>query len=65
MPTYRYHCPICNTEFEIWQSITKRHESTCPGCKNESNTLLIGCGGGFIFKGDGFYESTKKERGDN
>jgi predicted nucleic acid-binding Zn ribbon protein len=43
------------------KTISKRRESVCPECGNsEKNYLLISTGAGFVFKGDGFYESTKK-----
>lgn len=60
MPTYSYECD-CGHNFEEFKLISKRNEATCPKCGNTNPTRLIGRGSGVIFKGDGFYESTKKE----
>lgn len=61
MPTYNYQCKKCNHKFQAMQSITKRKESVCPECGNIDNDLFIGTGSGFVLKGEGFYENTKKD----
>ena len=61
MPTYCYECKKCGYKFQQMTTISKRKDSVCPKCKNTDNDCLIGSGGGFIFRGDGFYESIKKE----
>ena len=54
MPTYEYECPNGH-KHEVWEFITKfKRELPCPEC-GETARLLIGPGGGFIFKGPGFY----------
>ncbi|HIE03313.1 MAG TPA: zinc ribbon domain-containing protein [Candidatus Latescibacteria bacterium] len=54
MPTYEYRCKRCGYRFEVFQGITAEPLSTCPKCGG-SIKRLIGMGGGFLFKGSGFY----------
>ncbi|MBW2056475.1 MAG: zinc ribbon domain-containing protein [Deltaproteobacteria bacterium] len=54
MPTYEYECESCGHRFELFQSMTDEPVSTCPECGGSVRRLL-GTGGGFIFKGSGFY----------
>ena len=55
MPTYDYECQSCGHGFEKFQSMTARVLRKCPECGERSLVRLIGPGGGFLFKGDGFY----------
>ncbi len=55
MPTYDYECQSCGHRFEKFQSMTARVMRKCPECAERSLQRLIGPGGGFIFKGGGFY----------
>jgi len=57
MPTYEYACRACGHEFEEFQSITADALKKCPVCNKNKLERLIGTGGGFIFKGGGFYET--------
>lgn len=57
MPTYEYECAACGHTVEIFQSITEAPIRKCPKCKKLRLRRLIGCGGGIIFKGTGFYET--------
>lgn len=61
MPTYQYECKNCGHRFEAMKTISKRDESVCPECGNTDNDRFIGTGGGFIFKGEGFYETDYKQ----
>jgi len=56
MPTYEYECAKCKKTFEISQSMKDKSLTICPDkkCKGKVRRL-IGSGGGFIFKGPGFY----------
>jgi putative FmdB family regulatory protein len=58
MPTYEYECKKCGLLFEEYQSITAPPLTTCKkeGCGGEVRRL-ISSGGGFIFKGSGFYQT--------
>jgi len=38
------------------------HLVTCPACSKDGLRRLIGCGGGIIFKGTGFYETDYKRK---
>ena len=54
MPTYEYQCRSCAYRFDAFQSITARPLLRCPHCRKKVDRL-IGAGGGFLFKGSGFY----------
>lgn len=54
MPTYEYKCEACKKTLEVSQSITAHPLRKCPRCGGKLKRL-IGGGGGFIFKGSGFY----------
>jgi putative FmdB family regulatory protein len=68
MPTYEYECEKCGLIFEEYQRITEPPLTTCkkPECGGTVKRL-ISSGGGFLFKGSGFYstdyrsESYKKQ----
>jgi putative FmdB family regulatory protein len=66
MPTYEYECEKCHHQFEQIQKMTDEPVKTCPVCGGEVKRLISG-GGGFLFKGNGFYvtdhrsESYKKK----
>jgi putative FmdB family regulatory protein len=56
MPTYEYQCEKCGMIFEEFQSIsasplTKCKNTACDGTVKR----LFSPGGGFLFKGSGFY----------
>ncbi len=55
MPTYDYRCEACGHAFDFFQSIKADAVKTCPSCGQERVRRVIGAGGGFIFKGSGFY----------
>ena len=55
MPTYDYECQDCGHRFEKFQSMTARVMRKCPECGERTLERLIGPGGGFLFKGSGFY----------
>jgi putative FmdB family regulatory protein len=55
MPTYDYKCDACGHAFEQVQSIKADSLKKCPECGKQKLRRLIGTGGGFIFKGSGFY----------
>jgi putative FmdB family regulatory protein len=56
MPTYEYECEKCGSVFEEYQSIVAEPLKKCPkeGCGGAVHRLFS-AGGGFIFKGSGFY----------
>ena len=66
MPTYEYECEKCHHQFEQIQKMTDDPIKTCPVCGGAVKRLISG-GGGFLFKGNGFYitdhrtESYKKK----
>lgn len=63
MPTYEYRCSACDHDFEEFQSITADPIRTCPQCGRKTVKRLIGCGGGLIFKGSGFYQTDYRSEG--
>jgi len=64
MPTYEYRCLVCDSEFEINQSIKDEKGAECPNCKTFCYNRLISRGTTFTLKGDGWaidkYSSSKK-----
>ena len=55
MPTYDYECAECGAKIEIFQPMSAAPKRKCPTCSKNGLKRLIGAGGGFIFKGSGFY----------
>ncbi len=56
MPTYEYQCESCAHTFEQFQPITEEPLKKCPVCPGTVRRL-ISSGGGFLFKGSGFYQT--------
>ena len=56
MPTYEYECTKCKKTFEQFQSMSDEPIKKCIYCKGKVKRL-IGTGGGFLFKGNGFYQT--------
>jgi putative FmdB family regulatory protein len=54
MPTYEYECEKCHHQFEQVQKMKDEPLKTCPACGGKVRRLISG-GGGFLFKGNGFY----------
>ena len=64
MPTYEYECAKCKKIFEISQSMKDKPLTLCPDKKCKCRVKrLIGSGGGFIFKGPGFYTTDYRSPG--
>jgi putative FmdB family regulatory protein len=61
MPTYEYECTDCRYRFDELQKLTEPPLLTCPKCKGRLRRL-VSAGGGFIFKGSGFYETDYKRK---
>jgi len=55
MPTYEYKCESCGEGCEFFQSMKDSPKKKCPKCGRMKLCRQIGGGGGFIFKGSGFY----------
>ncbi len=55
MPTYEYACDACDHKWEEFQSIKAPATQKCPTCGKKKARRLISAGGGFLFKGTGFY----------
>jgi putative FmdB family regulatory protein len=54
MPTYEYQCQVCKYNFEEFQKISALPLEKCPKCGSKIRRI-ISAGGGFLFKGNGFY----------
>lgn len=63
MPTYEYTCAACKHEFERFESITAKPNKLCPKCNKKKAERRISAGGGFLFKGSGFYITDYKKSG--
>jgi putative FmdB family regulatory protein len=57
MPTYDYKCKACDHTFELFQTMTAKHQKKCPACGKLALERLIGTGAALIFKGAGFYQT--------
>lgn len=53
MPTYEYKCPEGH-EFELFQRMSDEPGASCPECGRDAERQFS-TGGGFLFKGEGFY----------
>ncbi len=60
MPTYEYKCLKCKKTFDHFQKMTESPIKRCIHCGGKVERL-IGSGGGFIFKGSGFYINDYKK----
>ena len=58
MPTYGYHCPRCQTEFEVFQRMTDDSGADCPHCGAPGRRLFFPAG--IVFKGSGFYKTDSR-----
>ncbi len=62
MPTYDYECKKCGHTFDKFQTMMAARLIWCPKCDGVLERL-IGVGGGFLLKGDGwtgkFYKGRK------
>jgi putative FmdB family regulatory protein len=63
MPTYEYTCTACKHDFERFESITAKPNKLCPKCHKKKAERRISAGGGFLFKGSGFYITDYKKSG--
>jgi putative FmdB family regulatory protein len=61
MPTYEYACSACGHQFERFESITAAPNKKCEKCKKKKAERRISGGGGFLFKGTGFYVTDYKK----
>ena len=61
MPTYGYHCPHCETEFEVSQRMTDDSGADCPRCGTPGRRLFFPAG--IVFKGSGFYKTDSRNGG--
>ena len=58
MPTYGYHCPRCEAEFEVSQRMTDDSGADCPRCGTPGRRLFFPAG--IVFKGSGFYKTDSR-----
>lgn len=61
MPTYSYECGGCGSVFDLFHGISAEPKVKCESCGKKCRRLM-GTGGGFIFKGSGFYETDFKDK---
>ena len=41
MPIYEYHCPSCNSQFELLRPMSKADEGvSCPSCNNGAQKVI-------------------------
>ncbi|MCX5714098.1 MAG: zinc ribbon domain-containing protein [Candidatus Omnitrophica bacterium] len=61
MPNYDYECTHCGHTFEAFQQMKDEPLKKCPKCHKKVKRL-ISSGGGFIFKGSGFYATDYRKK---
>jgi len=62
MPLYEYKCSSCNEVFEYLSLVHDDLPTECPKCHCKDFVRVPSVGGGFIFIGEGFYETTYKKK---
>ena len=58
MPTYGYHCPSCEAEFEVFQRMTDASGADCPRCGTPGRRVFFPTV--IVFKGSGFYKTDSR-----
>ena len=58
MPTYGYHCPNCDAEFEVRKRMTDATGADCPRCGTAGRRVFFPAG--IVFKGSGFYKTDSR-----
>ena len=58
MPRYDYHCPACDTTFEVTQDFHSEPAAVCPACGNGARRLISHPA--IHFKGSGFYTTDNR-----
>lgn len=61
-PFYDYECKACGHRLELFQKMSDKPEYKCPECKRDTFERIISPGGGFIFRGPGFYQTDYKNK---
>ncbi len=63
MPTYEYLCQACGHRFERMHPMSQASVRTCPKCGKRRVKRQVSSGGGFLFKGSGFYITDYRSKG--
>jgi putative FmdB family regulatory protein len=58
VPTYGYHCPSCEAEFEVRKRMTDATGADCPRCGTPGRRVFFPTG--IVFKGSGFYKTDSR-----
>jgi putative FmdB family regulatory protein len=58
VPIYGYHCPSCDTEFEVRKRMTDATGADCPHCGTPGRRVFFPAG--IVFKGSGFYKTDSR-----
>jgi putative FmdB family regulatory protein len=58
VPTYGYHCPSCDAEFEVRKRMTDATGADCPRCGTPGRRVFFPAG--IVFKGSGFYKTDSR-----
>jgi len=58
VPTYGYHCPNCDAEFEVRKRMTDASGADCPHCGTAGRRVFFPAG--IVFKGSGFYKTDSR-----
>ncbi len=58
MPTYEYHCEVCDRTFDVVQSFHDDPLTSCPTCGSPVRKVFGNVG--IVFKGSGFYKTDSR-----
>lgn len=60
MPTYKYICDKCGSNFEVFQKMSEKPLKHCSLCNNDSLRRVLSAGLAINFIGNGFYANDSK-----
>lgn len=58
MARYDYHCPTCDTTFEVEHPMSAHPKVKCPSCGGKAERVFDPSG--IVFKGSGFYNTDQR-----
>jgi len=60
MPTYKYVCDNCGSNFEVFQKMSEKPLKHCSSCNTDNLRRVLSTGLAINFIGNGFYANDSK-----
>ena len=60
MPTYKYICDNCGSNFEVFQKMSEKPLKHCTSCNTDNLRRVLSAGLAINFIGNGFYANDSK-----